>query len=431
VLHLVHHKGFMQYLLQRKNIYFILLNAFACSLVWNITDGQSLFYLICSKILITLCVFFVMDKQLLQKLKNVFQQPMVWACIGVFLWYGIWIYFAADKTAITNTFDRKLSFLIMPIIMAGEQSLSKRKIERIVFSLVLSCLVAMIYCEALGIYSYNLSKPHNKHFLFYELLAAPIMHPGYLSNFFVGAIIWLSLPYCGYPVKYSLPSWVRICLLVLFIVFIGFLTSKTAFIILFFYATWFLLKLFRSKLSQQQKMIAGGFAIASVCVFFIIVKTFFWFRFSEAFTLKPITNQVGFSESIMSRAAAAKEAFAKVKPVWYKGYGTGMANAMLEEQLKEKGYVDLVKFHMHPHNQFMRTWLDVGLFGLLYIIAVFVALWWYFKKNNEWFGAWMVILLLINCITDDMLEIQAGLLFFLFFICLMRWANRNDYQSGY
>jgi O-antigen ligase len=166
-------------------------------------------------------------------------------------------------------------------------------------------------------------------------------------------------------------------------------------------------------------------------VFFIIVKTFFWFRFSEALTLKPITNQVEFSESIMSRAAAAKEAFAKVKPVWYKGFGTGMANPMLEQQLQEKGYASLVKFHMHPHNQFMRTWLDIGLFGLLYIIGVFVALWWYFKKNNEWFGVWMIVLLLINCITDDMLEIQAGLLFFLFFICLMRWANRNDYQSGY
>jgi hypothetical protein len=331
--------------------------------------------------------------------------------------------FSTDVGNGLSSLERKLVFVVFPMVMAGEEKLSRLAIEKILMYFVVSCVLGMLYCEYIGIHSYFASTPHNFHFLVYELLASPLMHPGYVSNFMLFGVIWLSLPLVGYEAKLAIPLWLRVVLLLLLMVFIVQLTSKTVFIILVFYIPWWLVQLFKTKLSSQNKKYFAFAALSMLLLFVGFLRTVLWGRFAEVFTIKPVTNKIMFYESIMSRIAATTEALEKVKPVWYKGFGTGMANSMLIEQFKLKGYADLIKHNMHNHNQYMRTWLDIGLFGVLYIIAVFVISALIFKAKKEWAGFWMVIITLINCFTDDMLDIQSGVIFFLFFIGLFLWVQ--------
>ena len=417
----------------RPNILIFLLCLVAASIVWSNTNGHSIFHVISSKSTFVLGVFFVADKNILQKLKSAFSNKMVWLYFGVFIWHAVWMNFSADKNMAYNAIEKKLSFIVFPLIFAGEKSLGRREVERIIFIFVVSCWLALFYCEVIGNWNYFHSPIRNIDNLIYELLASPIMHPGYLSNFFIFSIIWLSLPWIGYQVKYEIPNWIRIVLILFFVIFIGQLTSKTAFLIFLFYIAWMLFKLLNSKLTAQKKILFSGIMLTSVFTIIGIVRLFLWGRFTDFFHWIPINNQIKFNQSTMARAAAAFESFQKVKPVWYKGYGTGMANQMLFDQFTEKGYTYLAdpKLPLHCHNQFMRTWLDLGFFGLLYIVMVFAITWWFFKVKKEWAGMWMVVITFVNCATDDMLDIQSGIVFFLFFISLLYWGSRKQYESAY
>jgi len=62
---------------------------------------------------------------------------------------------------------------------------------------------------------------------------------------------------------------------------------------------------------------------------------------------------------------------------------------------------------------------------------VFAITWWFFKEKKEWAGMWMVVITFVNCATDDMLDIQSGIVFFLFFISLLYWGSRKQYESAY
>jgi O-antigen ligase len=419
----------MNITINRSQIYTMLLGFVAASVVWSSTDVNSVRGLLSSKCIVLLGVFFVLDKHIVQKIKKSFTNKYFWLYAAVYVWYAVWLVFSADVDSGLSTLERKLVFIVFPLIMAGEPSLTRRAAEKVVFYFITSCLLAMLYCEVIGIYQYVLSPNKNFHYLIYELLASPLMHPGYLSNFFMFALIWLSLPMIGYEVKYTIPMLVRVSLLILFFIFLVQLTSKTAFLILLFYIPWWITKMLQTKLSTTQKKYFGVAALSVIGLFFGFVKIVLWGRFSEVLTIKPITNKIAFVESIMSRAAATAESFEKVKPVWYKGFGTGMANGMLQEQFKLKGYADLIKHNMHNHNQYMRTWLDIGLFGVLYIIAVFIISAILFKTKKEWAGFWMIIITLLNCLTDDMLDIQSGIIYYVFFIGLFIWVqdvNKNN-----
>jgi O-antigen ligase len=80
---------------------------------------------------------------------------------------------------------------------------------------------------------------------------------------------------------------------------------------------------------------------------------------------------------------------------------------------------------MHTHNQVFHTWLDLGLLGivLLFVLLFYVAYLFAVKQKNE-IGFWMILLTLVNISTDDMLEIQAGVVFFVFFITLFLYKNK-------
>ncbi|MCX8471945.1 MAG: hypothetical protein ORN55_09225, partial [Chitinophagaceae bacterium] len=66
----------------RPNNLIFLLCLVAASIVWSNTNGHSIFHVISSKSTFVLGVFFVADKNILQKLKSSFSNKMVWLYFG-------------------------------------------------------------------------------------------------------------------------------------------------------------------------------------------------------------------------------------------------------------------------------------------------------------------------------------------------------------
>jgi O-antigen ligase len=86
---------------------------------------------------------------------------------------------------------------------------------------------------------------------------------------------------------------------------------------------------------------------------------------------------------------------------------------------------------MHTHNQFLHTWIDLGLVGILLLLCCLVVCFIQFWKQKEEIGIWFSGLILINILTDDMLEIQAGIVFFIFFLLLLIYQNKKKLSFSY
>ncbi len=107
------------------------------------------------------------------------------------------------------------------------------------------------------------------------------------------------------------------------------------------------------------------------------------------------------------------------------GVGTGNVDFHLSERLKSYGQLELASqdekgsIRYNPHNQFLQTGLEVGVFGfallLAWIIGALVIA--HREKNLLFLSVGYVFIL--NCIFESMLQRQSGIVFFTFWIVLL------------
>ena len=110
------------------------------------------------------------------------------------------------------------------------------------------------------------------------------------------------------------------------------------------------------------------------------------------------------------------------------GTGVGDANDELYKRYNSNGLEGAYAKKLNAHNQFLQTFIGIGFFGfiLLFIISIgqiFIA---YNKKNIIMFVFFIIISL--NFFVESMLQTSAGVLFFVFFYCLINKSkiNLND-----
>lgn len=257
------------------------------------------------------------------------------------------------------------------------------------------------------------------------------MHPGYYSNFFVIAVIYLLLQLFEYKKLSQKETLFSIFLVILFLATLFILVSKTAIIVLvlfFIYLIW-------KKLESLQQRMLKYFLFISVTVLTILLFSQvpnINKRIAETMhDIEKIDHQIPFANSTGSRIAAWKLEWRIIqeRPFW--GHGTGNANSLLMTQFEKGQYADLITHQMHTHNQLLHTWIELGLLGLLSLLFMFISSFIYFYKNNQALGMWTVVLLFVYSATDDALEIQSITVFCTFLICLLLFENKKQTLSSH
>lgn len=101
------------------------------------------------------------------------------------------------------------------------------------------------------------------------------------------------------------------------------------------------------------------------------------------------------------------------------GVGTGDIKDVLIANYEDRGWTAFSKQQTNPHNQFLQTWLAIGIPGVLSLM-----LWVALTIRQGWrcrhfillaFG----VLFAINMLTESILETQGGVLFITFFMVLL------------
>ena len=97
------------------------------------------------------------------------------------------------------------------------------------------------------------------------------------------------------------------------------------------------------------------------------------------------------------------------------GVGAGDVKDSLMEEYSKKGYKDIIAKNLNAHNQFLQTFIATGVVGFIILFSLFIfPLINSFKRKNFMFFSFLIIVML-NLLTESMLETQAGVIFFAFF----------------
>jgi hypothetical protein len=119
--------------------------------------------------------------------------------------------------------------------------------------------------------------------------------------------------------------------------------------------------------------------------------------------------------SLLMRFEFIKTAFYLLKENWLTGVGTGdLRNAFKQAYVKTKSVLS-EEWQHRAHNQYLSTWLALGVIGLVLFLGMFLAP--FYSKNKSPDYAWLfLIIALASFLSEDTLETQAGVTFVLFFM---------------
>lgn len=101
------------------------------------------------------------------------------------------------------------------------------------------------------------------------------------------------------------------------------------------------------------------------------------------------------------------------------GVGTGNVDIYLTEKLQSYGLYDLASYKYNPHNQFLQTFLEIGVVGFLILFLIVLLAVRQAIKNKNWLLLIVVASLAFNCLFESMLQRQSGIVFYSFWICLL------------
>jgi hypothetical protein len=129
--------------------------------------------------------------------------------------------------------------------------------------------------------------------------------------------------------------------------------------------------------------------------------------------------------SVVQRNEFRKAAYGIFRENFFFGVGTGdIADAYPKQYEKMKSRL-IPQWRLRAHNQYLTIAATFGIIGFLYFIFALVFPMRSLKKSNDflYFTFWLIAVL--SMISEDTLETQAGVTFFVFFNCLFLFA-RDD-----
>ncbi len=110
---------------------------------------------------------------------------------------------------------------------------------------------------------------------------------------------------------------------------------------------------------------------------------------------------------------------------WY-GMGTGDFQDELDKIYEERGYKFAHARHLNTHNQFLQSWIALGIPGITLILGIFIVMFQQALKNRDWLYVGFTTIFLVISLTESSLYMQAGVVYFSFFAVLFARKSQSN-----
>ncbi|MCA0429315.1 MAG: O-antigen ligase family protein [Bacteroidetes bacterium] len=315
---------------------------------------------------------------------------------------------AFDGVEKWNSIEIKLSFAIMPyLFFCFEYPFII--IQRIIVGFVSGSFFACIILLCRGIY---FAVNGQTNYLTYSDFSY-FMHTAYFSLYLCLALLIINL---YYPIWFksarSLLNFSKI-MGVLFTVCILLCASKIGILCLILVYGFIGFTKFKGKLTLTKGLII----FASLVVLLLATLKFVpavYARFDNLIHLNINQLNKQSSESSEVRVLIWEQCLDIIKTNFFIGVGVGNANDTLYHYYAKYGLTGALDHKLNAHNQFFQTGIGLGILGVLPLLVLLMfGLYKTIKTNFILFV--LSLLIILNFLTESMLQSAAGVLFFCFF----------------
>lgn len=324
--------------------------------------------------------------------------------------------------------EKKMAIFILPLIIGSSSVLLTKTIfNELILTFIVSCFFTSILCVSKIVYSSFFY--HHINYLFnYDLIEPVAFHPVYFSIYIVLSICFLLSWFFNGPKdkKNNLIKLLVVVLTIYFILFLLLLASRTVvsifFLILFAYFIYLIKKKY-VPIKIGFSIIIGLIVVVGILA---IRSSTFRDRFISVFNSN--FKKFGLNEDthdylnknangLTLRLMKWKCAVLLIKDNLFLGVGTGDTEDKLQQCYGEIGLWDGV-IRFNAHNQFLQTWLGIGIPGLLLLLMYFFYPLYLGIKQGDFACVAFVLIFIASCLTESMLCCQKGIIFYSFFSTL-------------
>ena len=111
------------------------------------------------------------------------------------------------------------------------------------------------------------------------------------------------------------------------------------------------------------------------------------------------------------------------------GVGTGDMNIAFDRQYKKMKSSLEMKWRLRSHDQFLSIAVGFGLFGLSWFLFSLLFPFYYISVRKDYFYLIFFAIFFLSMITEDTIESQAGLTFFVFFNSLFLFVRKKENEN--
>lgn len=344
-------------------------------------------------------------------------------CIGLVNLFGL--LYTTDMKDGMSMLERSAFYGVLPLVVLLIPP-DRNQTKRLINTFILACLAVCIYCLVVAIWKVvqtgsiiNQEKILDRQY--YYFLNNELTLPAGISPIYLGLFLNLGIAYMFVRFFHNGERSVYVLVVtVLLHLFQILLFALSAILALFF--IWFIAVLL---------LMRDVTPVKRVVVLFLFVGCSFAGGYA-AFQVRPLKEKIfgkedfnlerpyiGDWNGVMIRRAIWTCAWDAVKDTPFYGNGTGDAEEKLHLAYTKNKFALGMANNFNAHNQYLESYLLHGAIGLAVLLAVhFVPLYHSLRRRN-WLMALFISIMLLGYLSEAVLSVQKGVVFFSFFFPLL------------
>lgn len=370
-------------------------------------------------------------KYLLNGLKK---SKMLWLFCLPYLLMILSLTYTQDFKSGVWELEKGVSLLLFPLIFFSAKKMPVKSIHFILWSFILSNVCFGCVCLSYAIFKYY-SEGVNLFFNF-DLVNLFSSHPTYYSMYILFSLV--SLYYLNKE-KLNTGGWstmklIIIAIVLLFFILIFLLSVRYIFIV-FTLAVITIIFIYTLK-TKNIKIGLSFFSIFVIMVFLGLKNNSILrerlLQIKENYTYELSESTMEGYNGFTTRLAQWESSLSIIKTAPILGVGPGDVQQELQEVYKKNFLKYSYRDKLNAHNQYFQTCLGLGLVGLSVLLAGLFFPGMLAWKNGDILWISFLTIFSLCCITESMLYVQKGIVFYSFFNSLFAFhlLDRDSVESS-
>ena len=317
---------------------------------------------------------------------------------GFYLLHAIGLIYSDNLDSGMFNMEKKFTFFILPVLIVLSSPFYFKN-KHYLLAFVAGTFLSSMVCILLALVHGGIDN------FFYDKFSY-FLHPSYFAMYIIFSIhiLW-QLVSNDKSIKLSWKL-VFYCIMVYFALIVYLLSSKIGIISGILSLILILYREIQTQRKLSKKLI---FPLFLIVIF--LLSGFFNYRFQ---VLSDNMQQTP-NENTHTRFLIWNEAKEIIKKNFIFGVGTGDTQDSLNTRFLLNGYTDSFKHKLNAHNQYLETFIALGLIGFSGLISLLISPIIYFRKNLENLPLIFLFLIGFNLFFESMFERFWGIVFFAFF----------------